>query len=55
MAENWLRAAIAYYKAKVAIYQVMVDEWLQELAEAARCEHGDNVSNCAKCTGEIME
>lgn len=33
---NWILAAIAYYRAKVEIYKLMVEEWENELAEIER-------------------
>lgn len=30
---NWILAAIAYYKARVEIYKLMIAEWEEELAQ----------------------
>lgn len=37
---GWILAAIAYYRARVEIYKLMVQEWQEELHEIAKCEHG---------------
>lgn len=43
---QWMIAAVAYYRAKVLLYELMVQEWQEEL-DALRKEQGEPTTQAA--------